>query len=600
MLKKRLIPTLLIEPAERPPVPIVDEPPHVRTRRRHVVFGIIRWIATTLKLKITRKYDEAQAAIQLRETLEEFGGLWVKIGQLLSLRTDLMPQVFCDQLSLLQHRSVGFPQAVARQIIEEQLGGKVEDFFDEFDPHPFAAASISQVHWARLRREGTEVAIKVQRPEIGAIFDRDIAIIRWIVNTMGRLHFKTYMAWDEMLWEIEQIMAEEVDYRFEAANIRRARKNFRKHKVYVPRVFDEYSTRSILVMEYISGTLMADFIAIRNSDPARLERWLTENNIKPTKVGRRLLYAFLQELLEDNLFHGDLHPGNIILLRDSRFAFIDLGSIGSLEKAGLDHYLQSFRAMAIRDYDKAADMLFLLSPRLPPTIDLSEVKQQLLRAYQAWDARAHLKNLPYHEKSVNSLGNDTGNVLLAHKISVSWAFLKVGRTWGTLDASLSNLIPNANYTKLFKRFFMEAQTRALKKVLRVSTITQAVSGAIATAAEYGTMVGPIIRRQALIFQGVTGKVAYLWTIIFRILKIAVVVTGVFFLYDFLLMYEPGWVSGVHESTLEAVAKKIPAYDWDIGLGIVAGLIYLYWLLGRLRRRFAQHEVVSSSTGSPTR
>jgi ubiquinone biosynthesis protein len=200
--------------------------------------------------------------------------------------------------------------------------------------------------------------------------------------------------------------------------------------VYVPRVFDEYSTRSILVMESITGTLMSDFITVRNSDPIRLEKWLTENEISATKVGRRLLFAFLQELLEDNLSHGDLHPGNIILLRNSRFAFIDLGSIGSLEKAGLDHYLQSFRAMAIRDYDKAADMLFLLSPRLPPSIDLAEVKQQLLKAYQAWDARAHLKSLPYHEKSVNSLGNDTGNILLAHKIAVSWAFLKVGRTGG--------------------------------------------------------------------------------------------------------------------------------------------------------------------------
>jgi ubiquinone biosynthesis protein len=597
MLKKRLIPTLLIEPAERPPVPIVDEPPLLKTRRRHVLLGIVRWVATALWLGLTKKYDAAAAAVRLRTVIEEFGGLWVKVGQLISLRSDLMPQEFCDELSLLQHRSIGFPGAVSRQIIERELGGKVEDFFDEFEEHPFAAASISQVHRARLRREGVEVAIKVQRPEIGAIFDRDIALLRWIITAMRHLHFKTYMRWEEMLWEIEQIMKEELDYRYEAANIRRARKSFRKHKVYVPKVFDDYSTRSVLVMEYITGTLMADFIAMSNSDPGRLERWMEENEIKPTKVGRRLLYAFLEELLEDNLFHGDLHPGNIVLLRNSRFAFIDLGSIGALEKGILDHYLQSFRAMAARDYDKAADMLFLLSPRLPPTIDLTEVKQQLVKAYQAWDARAHLKSLPYHEKSVNSLGDDTGNILLAHKIGVTWGFLKVGRSWGTLDASLSYLIPDANYTRLFRRFFSEAQSRALKKALQISTITSAVSGAVATAAEYGSMIGPIVRRQALVFQGVTSKIAFLWTMVFRILKIAVVVAGLFFLYDFLSMYEPQWVSGIHEQALDAVARKIPAYDWDVGLGLIGLLIYVYWLLGRLRRRFSQHEVSPSSSGS---
>jgi hypothetical protein len=169
--------------------------------------------------------------------------------------------------------------------------------------------------------------------------------------------------------------------------------------------------------------------------------------------------------------------------------------------------------------------------------------------------------------------------------------------WGTLDASLSNLIPNANYTKLFKRFFAEAQSRAVKKALQISTITSAVSGVLATAAEYGSMIGPIVRRQALVFQGVSSKIAYLWTVVFRVLKIGVIIAGLFFLYDFLLMYEPQWVSGINEQALDSVARKIPAYDVEVGFGIVVLLIYAYWLLGRLRRRFSQTEVTPSSSGS---
>ena len=590
MLKKTLIPRLLVERDERPPVVIVDEPPHLKTRRRHVLFGLIRWASATLWLIVRRRYDQAAAAVRLRKLLEEFGGLWIKAGQLMSLRTDLMPQVYADELSLLQHQSVGFPPAVARATIERELGRKIEVVFDEFEEHPFAAASISQVHRGRLRHEGVEVAIKVQRPEIKAIFERDAALLRWIVRLLIFLNFKSYMGWGEMLWEMEQIMAEEVDYGYEAANLRRARKSFRDHKVYVPKVYEQYSTRSILVMEYITGTLMSDYIAVRNSDPARLEAWLEENQIDPKKVGRRLLFAFLRELLEDNLFHGDLHPGNIVLLRNSRFAFIDLGTIGSVEKSFLTHYLQSFRAMAMRDYDRAADILFLLSPHLPPSVDLGEVKQQLLKAYRAWDARAQLKSLSYHEKSVNSLGNDTGNVLLAHRIGVSWTLLKAGRSWGTLDASLSNLIPDANYTKLFRRFFAESQVRMLQNAVTPSAMVRSVSDMVATATEYGSMIGPVIRRQALVFQGVSSKIAYLWATFFRVAKLAVVVAGLFFLYDFLLMYQPEWVSGVHHSTLTAVANRIPAFDWDIGLVVLLGFVYVYWLLGRLRKRFTQNDL----------
>lgn len=596
MLKKRLIPTQLVEPAERPPVPIVDAPPNVRTRRRLVLRKGLRWVMTTLWLKLTRKYEPASAAKRLRVVLEEFGGLWVKIGQLLSLRTDMMPKEFCDELALLQHRSVGFPPAVARQIIERELGGPIEDYFSEFDDHPFAAASISQVHRGRLRRDDVEVAIKVQRPEIAAIFSRDIGLLRWMVGFMRAIHFMTFMGWDEMLWEVDQIMKEEVDYRYEAANIRRARKSFRKHKVYVPKVYEDYSTRSVLVMEYITGTLMSDFIAMRGSDPERLQNWLDENDVVPSTVGRRLLFAFLQELLEDNLFHGDLHPGNIILLRNSRFAMIDLGSVGSLEKAGLDHYMQSFRALATRDYDKAVDMMFLLSPRLPPTIDLAEVKQKMVRAYRAWDARVHLQSLPYHEKSLNSLGQDTTDIMYAYEIPFSWSFMKVGRTWATLDASLNFLIPDANYTKLFKRFFEKAQARGVKKALKVSTLVAGVSGALEKAAEYSGMLGPIVRRQSLIFRGLPSKIAYLWTTIFRLLKFAVFAGGVVLLYDFLTMHKPEWVAGIEERFLQDAAKAIPSYSVAAGFGLIALLIYLHRLLERLRQRFSEQEV-SNTSGS---
>lgn len=590
MLKKRLIPTPLVEPAERPPVPISSASSQLRSRRRHVIFGIIGWGMSILWARFRRRYDAASAASSLRALIEGFGGLWVKVGQLMSLRTDMLPKEFSDQLSLLQHRAVGFPPAIARAILERELGAPIERVFSEFHDEPFAAASISQVHWARLRHEDAEVAIKVQRPDIVAIFERDLALLHSVFGFLKFVNFMTFMCWDEMLWEVDQIMREEVDYRYEAANIRRARKSFKKQKVYVPKLYGEYSTRSVLVMEYISGTLMSDFIAMRNHDPVRLQQWLDENEISPAKVGRRLLFAFLQELLEDNLFHGDLHPGNIILLRDSRFALIDLGSIGSLEKAGLNLYAQSFRSIATRDYDKAVDIMFLLSPRLPPAIDLAEVKQKMLKAYAAWDARAQLRSIPYHEKSINSLGTDTTDILYKYQIPVSWAFMKVGRTWATLDASLNYLVPDANYTKLFKRFFIKAQSRGVKKALQPSTLIGGVSHALETVSEFSNILGPLMRRQALSFHGMTSKISYLWTTVFRVLKVAVWLGGFVLLYDFLLNYKPQWVAGVRHQVLDEIARRIPFYEWKFGVFLLVGLIYVYRILDGLRRRFSQREI----------
>lgn len=592
MLKPQRIPTHLIGHGARPPVPIVENASPLRARRLHAVLGVLRWLAVYFLRHITGRYDPAISARNLRELFEGLGGLWIKIGQLISLRADVLSPDFCRELSLLQHRSSGFSPDIARQMVETQLGGPIEQFFSEFDALPFAAASISQVHRAVLLKEGVEVAVKVQRPDVVAVFSRDLDLLRAFIRLLNRFNVLKYMAWDELMWEIEQIMLEEVDYRYEAANIRRARKSLKPHGVYVPKLFDRYSTQTVLVMEYIHGALMSDFIAVRDRDPIRLQAWLSENNINPKKLGGRLLFTFLRQMMEDNLFHADLHPGNIILLRNSRFALIDLGSVGTMQKQFLQRYLMSFRAMATRDYEKAADLTFLLSPHLP-VVDLSEVKEKMVRAYRAWEARAYLKDLPYHEKSLANAAGATGRILFDYRIVLSWSFMKISRTWATLDASLNYLMPEANYVKLFRRYFVGAERRALSRTLNVSAIKDRVSNVMTAAVEYGDLIGPIVRRQALVFQGVTSKIAYLWTVLFRILKIAVIIAIVVVGFDLLTLYEPGLVSGVHEQLLVKAAERIPAYDWDVGLGVILALLYFYWLLGRLRRKFSQRETGGS-------
>ncbi len=226
--------------------------------------------------------------------------------------------------------------------LSRELGGPVEAFFQEFNAVPLAAASIGQTHEARLRG-GVRVVVKVQRPDIAEAFRSDLRFLKFMIGIIHVLHVLESGRWDEMLWELDKTFSEELDYRLEATSISRMRKLLRPQKVYAPRVFHRYCTRRVLVMEFVEGVFMSEYIHVAQKDPERLRAWSLENNVSPKRVGKKLYLSHLQQVFEDNLYHCDLHPGNIVLLRDDRFALIDFGAIASFEKSFLEKYMLMFR-----------------------------------------------------------------------------------------------------------------------------------------------------------------------------------------------------------------------------------------------------------------
>jgi ubiquinone biosynthesis protein len=135
----------------------------------------------------------------------------------LSLRVDIFPKAFCQELAQLQNRSFGFPTPIARQILERELGAPIEEVFDEFSPQPFAVASIGQVYRARLRREQVYVAVKIQKPFSDELFARDLRLIRWVVRLLQAVRFRSHMRWDLGFNELSDVMKEELDYHYEAS-----------------------------------------------------------------------------------------------------------------------------------------------------------------------------------------------------------------------------------------------------------------------------------------------------------------------------------------------------------------------------------------------
>lgn len=585
MLKTELIPSELLAPGERPPVPVAAPARVHRLRGLAISSLFLGWALGLLRLRLAGRLTADERARRLRAVFERLGGLWIKIGQLLSLRTDLFSPELCRELSSLQYQAFGFPPETARRILEEDLGRPLEQVFESFDDQPFAAASIAQIHRARLRREEAWVAVKVRRPEVVGLFDRDMRLIRRVCGLCERLGVAPYFRWNDFVWELEQALLEELDYRFETENLRRMKKTLRRHRIYVPKVFREHTSPRVLVMELVQGALMSDVIRMHGSDPGRLARWLDENRIDPARVGRRLYRSSFRQTMEDNLFHSDLHPGNIVLLRDSRIAFLDFGCIGTLEEEFRQKFCSFTQALAHREYAKAVDYFFLLNHSLPD-IDLMTIKEELTRTMRAWERRTRTSGLPYPEKSQSSLTLEMGKVLSEYKVSPEWAFLRVTRATSTLDASLMFLMPDANYSKLMTRCQRQAERRQLERMLRDGGF---LLGRLRQEAEADAVSRSILRREGQVFEGSTTKSAHLLAAVSGGLAAVVFAAGAVLAAGLLYQADPPRVSALVGSSLAELLAQVPDLAGPAAAAALLALGYVWVRLRGLRRRLARKD-----------
>jgi Predicted unusual protein kinase len=593
MLDPAMIPTQLVTDEERPTITIVEPQRPANHWILHFVGTIFLWALGLLRTFIQRRLTRAEYARQLRCVIERLGGLWIKAGQLVSLRVDMFSEEVCYELSKLQYRAEGFPTSFARKIIEESLGTRIEDHFDYFPDAPFATASIGQIYRAHLRHEDVWVAVKVQRPYLDEKFRRDLELIGWVVRLLERFTLLRFLRSDEALWELTHIMNEELDYRFEASAMSRMKKTLKRHDIYVPEVFRKYTTPRVLVTEFIHAALMADFIGMYLRSPERLSRWLTENNIDPKLVARRLLLSIFRQLFEDNLYHGDLHPGNIILLKDSRVAFIDMGTVGFTETEFLERLRIFTRALAMREFSNAADMMLLLSPSLP-SINTEEMKGKFIRIFRVWASRTFVRELPYHDKSMDSVLVELGRLMFSYRLTAEWAFLRVRRVLSTLDSALIHLYPDVNYTRLIAAYFKAAERRRLRKA--VEQIAPRTVNGLLTAYDLQERMNEflfhqsaIVRRQAQVFEGTTSKFSYFFKLLFGQLAALEIIVGVVFFLTFLHQHHRNWVQPWMGQQIDRLTQFLPFLDYQIWLVLL--LLDLFFCLTaiKLSRRFAQRE-----------
>lgn len=597
MLRKSWLTTPLVRERKRPEI---REPAKPRPFRAVALVVLLTVAIVRFALMRTFRPDSAFERAQLvRRLLERLGGLWVKVGQLLAMRRDLFDDAFCDHLAQLQDHATGFPFEYVQRTVETELGGSIEELFDSFDEQPFAAASIGQLHRARIRGGQVEVAVKIRRPFVNRTMLADIKVVRRMVQWFIRLRLAAFFRWEDFYVELERTLAEELDYRFEATYLRLMRKNLKRHRIYVPKVYRRLSAQGVLTMEFVRGALMSDYLRLRQEEPQRVKHWLAENGIAPAKVGERLTLSLSRQIFEDNLFHGDLHPGNIILLRNNRVALIDMGSIGWLEGEFLRRYRQLQLAMAEGEYAKVADLFLLLAPSLPP-IDLEPARRDLVRFIRSWAVKAQSDDMPFAEKSFGYSYGELGRIFYRYRIPATWTFMRINRAQITLDASLQALFPDMDYFKLNRKYAKQAAKRRFKAATRNGRFLRDIgetliegTALLRGASEQNLLELEWLRKRARVFELGPTKAAHFGVLAFNtLLLLGLLSLGGLVILSLRQSGRAAFVSPELDALLAQV-PTIPREGWWAIWFVVGVTLFQVW---RLRRRLAQPDVALPGIG----
>jgi predicted unusual protein kinase regulating ubiquinone biosynthesis (AarF/ABC1/UbiB family) len=351
----------------------------------------------------------------LKENLIALGPTFIKIGQALGTRADLLPLAYVKELSTLQDQVPAFPTAEAFARIEEELGRKVSEAYAEIDAEPIAAASLGQVYRARLHT-GEEVAVKVQRPALRETIGFDIAVLARITRFLSRFPSVSENAdWEGMLREFRMTVFEEMDYAREASNAERFRRNFSEWRaVRVPKIYPTHTTKRVLTMEFMRGTKVTDIEALR------------ARRISPVKVNRLLVRAYLKQLLEDGFFHADPHPGNLLVLDTGHLAFFDFGMVGRITPELQSRMIDSFFHVVGRDIEGLAQDLINLN-FLKPGVETERVRPVVEGLFQ------HYLNLKLGEINFKELTYDLAEVMYEYPFRLPSNFTYIIRALMTLE-----------------------------------------------------------------------------------------------------------------------------------------------------------------------
>ncbi|SQD79483.1 ubiquinone biosynthesis regulatory protein kinase UbiB [Moritella yayanosii] len=314
---------------------------------------------------LKNKHADKSPAERIKLALQQLGPVFIKFGQMLSTRRDLLPQEFAEQLAMLQDQVPPFDSKLAMQEIESALGKSIDDVFDDFDMVPLASASIAQVHTAKLKSNGEEVVIKIIRPDIEPIIRADTQLMKRLSKVLLKLVPEAARLRPlEVVMDYEKTILDELNLEREAANTIQLRRNFLDSKeLYVPEIYPDFTHKNMIVMERIYGIPVSDIAALKAQG----------TNMK--LLAERGVETFFTQVFRDSFFHADMHPGNVFVSyetpEDPRWIGIDCGIVGTLNREDKRYLAENLLAFFHRDYRKVAE-LHVDSGWVPSYVDVND------------------------------------------------------------------------------------------------------------------------------------------------------------------------------------------------------------------------------------
>lgn len=371
---------------------------------------------------------------RIRLVMEELGPTFVKLGQLASTRSDLLPEPIIDELVKLQDQVPPFPASEALAIMEREFGMPVSELLSKFDEEPLAAASIGQVHKGVLVT-GEPVAIKVQRPGVVPQIERDLDILKHL-TAIAQKHWAWVTRYQipQMVEEFSRSIMAELDYSIEGRNMEKIRRQFANDEdIYIPEVYWHCSASKVLTMDYVDGIHLNRIADLKRS------------GFDTGKIAERLVNAMLRQIFAGGAFHADPHPGNLLALPDGRLAFIDFGMVGRLSPEMRDH-LSSLVISLMRRSNEGMLRAILRMGLLEEDADLDKLRRDLQRLHDRY------YDIPFEEISIGEALTDLFATAQRHRIILPPDLLMLGKALLTVEGVAISLDPKLSILDLAEPF----------------------------------------------------------------------------------------------------------------------------------------------------
>ena len=385
---------------------------------------------------------------KLRMILEDLGPTYIKIGQIMSLHSDILPKRYCDELMCLRSEVTPMEFPEVKEVIEQAYGCPWNEIFAFISDTPLGSASIAQVHRAELL-SGEQVVIKVQRTGIYEIMARDIGLLRKAVKLMPPISLKGMADFDQVLDELWNVTREEMNFLTEASNMEEfARRNADVVYVRTPKLYQEYTTMHVLVMEYIEGPAIDD------------KEKLLAGGYDLEEIGIKLIDNYIKQVMEDGFFHADPHPGNV-KIQDGKIVWIDMGMMGRLTERDKELIGKAIRGIAENDIGMIQEAVMALGEfkEKPDQSVLYEDISELMSKYGSLDMG---------EIDVAEVMMDLMEVMKENKIRMPHGLTMLARGLTNMEGVLADIAPQINMIEIASRHISESMWKDLdwKKELK--------------------------------------------------------------------------------------------------------------------------------------